>query len=195
MPQAASNQPHRYELPPEPFGQRGVRQYFGRASTAICLLVMFIAIGMLARSHFVVDVIAKVQDDRLMEIRSVYGRLLVYSRPFTRAEGDPRGWLLQSYPMPGRIRDPWAPGWQKTLGFEVGRTDLAGQGQPGWWWMRLKWSTVAVLASLLPVSRAVQNRSGQRRVVGGSMSRSSGDDRYVKPVDSAPVKHGVAANR
>ena len=194
MSHPASNQPHRYELPPEPFGQRGVRQYVGRASTVLCLVVMFGAIAMLARSHFTTDVIARVDDDGLIEIRSIYGRLLVYSRPFVRTETDPHGWLMQSYPMPTRIRDPWVPSWKKTLGFEIGFSDLAGRAEPGWWWMRLKWSTLAIVAGLLPIGKAIQNRIGQWRRRRGMIAKSSVPGQPATPLTGAPGRPGLARN-
>lgn len=145
------------ELPPEPLGQRGIREMAGPLLMTSSLLTMFLAIAMLARSHFVVDILTRQGSYRDVEVRSVYGRLLVVWQ--TRADPrEVRTWTHRTFPMPTRIYDPWVWSWRKALGADFGRGAPSGEPLPGVGWIRIKWSTIAVLTALLPVGHVLSRR-------------------------------------
>lgn len=121
------------------------------------LLVMFAAIAMAARSHFVVDILSRQGAYRDVEVRSVYGRLLVV----WQNRGDARNasaWSHRTFPMPTRIYDPWAWSWRKAIGADFGRGAPSGEPVPGVGWLRVKWSTIAIAAAILPVGHVLSRR-------------------------------------
>jgi hypothetical protein len=127
----------------------------------VSLLMMFVSIAMLARSHFVVDILTRQGRHRDVEVRSVYGRLLVVWQ--TRDDSrEARSWTHRTFPMPTRIYDPWAWSWRKALGADFGRGSPSGEPMPGVSWIRVKWSTIAVLTAVLPIGHVVSRRLRRR---------------------------------
>jgi hypothetical protein len=147
-----------YELPPEPIGQRGVREHVGSAVTAMCILAMFACIFLLARSHFVVDTVIYFGADSRTVYRSVYGRLMIAHRPHEDGRQDVLGWGYQAQPMPRRISDPWQPGLLKTIGLQWSRGSPGGPPDGTAWWLRAKWSSLAIAFGAFPLLRALWQR-------------------------------------
>lgn len=129
----------------------------GSLFMVLSLLMMFVAIAMAARSHFVVDILSRQGTYRDVEVRSVYGRLLVVWQNRVQAR-DPQAWSHRTFPMPTRIHDPWAWSWRKAIGADFGRGGPAGEPLPGVGWIRVKWSTLAIAASILPVGHVLGRR-------------------------------------
>jgi hypothetical protein len=146
----------------EAYGQAGVRQHLGAVVSWVSLILMFVAIGMLARSHFVVDRAFKTQGVNQTVLQSAIGQILL-----ARIELDPYApaalvadgrWNVGSFPIQGRIPDRWPDGWAKTLGVEFSHEPLRFRNAVGGSWLRVKWSTLAFACAVIPVTRIVVQR-------------------------------------
>ncbi|MGN6628120.1 MAG: hypothetical protein ACTHLN_15990 [Tepidisphaeraceae bacterium] len=137
----------------EPFGQAGIRKHAGRIIAWLCVIVVCFSLAMDHRSRLFDDTLQWRAPDGVITISSVYGRILV--RGSVSAAGLRRagpGWSYHARFAHGII-DGWEPSLLKTIGFEVSTDPLPGD--PAGFWVRIKWSFIAVLFSLQPIWRVV----------------------------------------
>jgi hypothetical protein len=131
----------------EPFGQTGVRQYFGTILALACAVGVAVALAMWYRSHRAADVIDIYHEGGRTMISSSYGRLRV-ARMVANTSADP-SWTYSTRPMFVPRRDPWEPSIWKTIGAEFRGQSV--DGPPGGWWFRIKWPLVAGILMAWPL--------------------------------------------
>lgn len=98
-------------------------------------------------------------------VRSVVGRIFV--QRFDRQPNEnplTRSWSFMSYDAPDRSMDGWQPGIFKTIGFQWGVDRMPRRwGGEKYAWLRVKWSTLAVIYAL-PAAIIVVRYRRQRRL-------------------------------
>jgi hypothetical protein len=142
-------------IPDEPFGQAGVRIHLRRLWLWACLTLALVCLAMHVRSGNMVDQLARNGARSELVVRSIIDRLVIDYVPTSPREAQHVGWTADSYPYNrARARDGWQPGWKKLIGIEWGWVDLPGNGVQRtmpMWRLRIRWTTMAILYSLLGV--------------------------------------------
>lgn len=144
----------RFRAPPEAFGQTGIRQYLGSVLALLSAAVMAISLAMWARSQSTADVIDVYHPYGRTMLSSTWGRFRIASIP-SQAEQE-WTWYYNSRPFTRRGADPWQPSIWKTLGIEGRVQPNDGSPNGGGWWLRVRWSTAAVLTGIWPLLHAVR---------------------------------------
>jgi len=131
---------------PEPFGQAGVRQFLRPILLRVAMLFGIVAALMWYRSHHAVDALVRVGPEAVLEVRSIFGRVVV-----TRLDrggvprGQPAAWEFHTDEFRGPIRDAWRPGWRKTLGVQWGREPYGPDSAQTAWRLRVRWPTLVAV--------------------------------------------------
>ena len=133
----------------EPFGQAGVRQYFGRIVTWVCVTGMICAGGMWYRSTFWLDSLEWRGGSEELRISSIGGRLKVTGSTFERKVNNNSGWLYRGRTFQ-MMRDVWQESAYKTIGIEFGR-EPGNTSAIGGFWLRIKWYLVAGVCAVIPL--------------------------------------------
>lgn len=151
----------RREPDPEPFGQRGVRQYVGVVVHWLCIVSIAVALTFWYRSVQVFDRLEWRGTDANLRISSRAGRIEVETNTFLSRGGRAIGWIYKG----GTIRrgfDAWPPSVLKTVGIEFTR----GPTRPdaiGGSMFRVKWYFVIAVLAIVPLSRGAIRRARHRR--------------------------------
>lgn len=139
--------PSDHHEPTEPFGQTGVRQYFGRMLTWVCIAICICSLGMWYRSQSFFDSLTWGSQGQTYAISSAFGRLQLRAETAsTRRMGYSGGYLQR------RTRDAWEPSIWKSIGIELGHTPIDPRSTRSTW-LRIKWYWVAVVFGVLPILR------------------------------------------
>lgn len=150
----------RIEAPPEPFGQLGVGRFVLPVLAALSLVLASISGTMWYRSFREADTFSRTTGGSTYQVRSIVGRVLYYRLDFDRDAPFPYSdttWNYSSFPLMQRPPDGWQETWRKTLGVEW--DDMPLMQQPGvasGFWLRVRWRTIFILSSVLPMMRLIQ---------------------------------------
>lgn len=136
---------------PEPFGQAGVRQYFGKAVAWCCVIVAMLAAAMWYRSTFFLDTFEWHAKDQAIHVRSVASRLIVdFAADGQRISGS-QGWSYGGRYLRD-INDAWRGSIWKTVGIEFSARPFDGTATAGFW-LRVKWQFIVICMIFVPVAR------------------------------------------
>lgn len=152
---AASHLPA--DLPTEPFGQAGVRQYFGRIVAWLFLTVGLCAAAMSHRSGRFSDELVWTGRGQRLEIVSAQGQLAIVGAARRNATNEGTGWQFGG----GYDRRPRAlqEAWRTDFGDAIGLEGMIGPPNPrvdSGFFVRAKWASVAVLFLLWPLVYGVK---------------------------------------
>lgn len=129
------------EIAHEPFGQTGVRQYFGSFLAFLFAVGFAVALSMWVRSLSVADIFDVYYESGRSRVASSYGRLVVWQ---AAGRGDPvTNWSYSTRVLRPMRGDPWEAGFWKSVGIEFGR-------ESDGWWIRAKWPVVGLLMAVWP---------------------------------------------
>jgi hypothetical protein len=99
-------------------------------------------------------------------VRSILGRILIYRVDSTVDMATPfsgTSWMYSSFPLTRALPDGWQPSWKKELGVEWAHAPLATPpGTEGGFWLRIRWRTIVILFSILPIVRVIHPYRAQR---------------------------------
>jgi hypothetical protein len=153
---AASHSPA--DLPPEPFGQAGIRQYAGRILAWLFLTVGLCAAAMGHRSGRFEDVVEWSGRGQWLSIRSTGGRLTVLAAGKQGETGEGHGWSFGG--RYNRRPDGWARRpWRTTLGDVAGIEAVVGPPDSNFdsgFYFRASWPSLAVLFLVWPLVYGVR---------------------------------------
>ena len=140
------------DLPNEPFGQAGVRQFAGRILAWLCLTLGLCAAAMSHRSGRFSDELVWSGRGQRLEIVSAGGQLAVVGAGRQNATSEGSGWQFGGgYDRRPRVlRQSWRTDIGDTLGFEA----IVGPPNPtadSGFYVRAQWASVAVLFLLWPL--------------------------------------------
>ncbi|HQY88078.1 MAG TPA: hypothetical protein PK402_05425 [Tepidisphaeraceae bacterium] len=152
------------ETPPEAFGQASAGKYVMSVFVILSMICSGVSLAMWRRSHNLSDVFYKDTPTGMVEIRSVYGRLILTRSHFEEPSGVPQGndWNYMRRDVPDTIRDGWRPGFWKTVGFQQGVDLNPQQGVSQQHWLRIRWPTLAVITAVLPVGYVLMRGRRER---------------------------------
>lgn len=139
--------------PTEAFGQTGVRQYF---SSFVALLLAVVTAGSIAmwfRSHRTNDLIEVEHPYGRTLVSSAWGRILVRWQP-SQAQSE-WAWYYNARPFRPRGADPWESSIWKLVGIEWRAQPPNPAGQRAWW-LRIRWPTIMLLASIYPLWHSIR---------------------------------------
>jgi hypothetical protein len=159
-----------FRAPSEAFGQTGIRQYVGSFLALVCAAAMAVSLAMWARSQKTADVLDVYHPYGRTMISSTWGRLRIASVP-GQAEQE-WTWYYNSRPYAARGVDPWQPSIWRTLGIEMRFQQVDGSSGSGAWWIRLRWSTAAVLTGIWPLMHSIRQT---RQLQAARLRRETGD--------------------
>jgi hypothetical protein len=147
--------------PPEPFGQEGIGRYVLPTLSLLSLMIAAASATMWWRSHVEADTFARNVDSSGWVVRSIVGRILIYRVDFADDSAIPftgTGWNYSTLPIIQPLPDGWQQSWRKELGVEWQYSPLTTPpGTVGGFWMRIRWRTIVILSSILPVVRMIQH--------------------------------------
>jgi hypothetical protein len=147
--------------PPEPFGQQGIGRFILPALAFVSLMIAAASATMWWRSNFEADTFSRNVDSSGWAIRSIMGRVLIYRIDFADDSAIPftgTSWNYSNFPITQPLPDGWQETWKKALGVEWQFAPLSTPpGTIGGFWMRIRWRTIVILASILPFVRMIQH--------------------------------------
>ena len=161
-PDASRSEPRvqQVELPPEPFGQFGIGRYVLPVLAAVSLVFASVSGTMWYRSYQEADTFERTSGGSAYRIRSIVGRILYYRLDFERENPFPMSdttWEYSTFPLVRQPPDGWQETWRKLIGVEWDDAPLAPQpGVAGGFWLRIRWRTIFILSSILPIIRLIQ---------------------------------------
>ena len=154
--------------PPEPFGQQGIGRFILPVLAMISLMIAAASGTMWWRSYYEADTFSRSDEDgRNYVVRSIMGRVLIYRvdvaidaiNPFAGSS-----WTYSNFPLTQSLPDGWQQSWKKTVGIEWQYAPLTTPpGTIGGFWMRIRWRTIVIVSSILPIVRLFQHYRGKRR--------------------------------
>lgn len=151
-------------IPAEPFGQAGVRKYFGRILLWVFLTIGLSAAALAHRSQSYSDWAKWVGHSQTMRVSSSSGQLSIIAMPELRGDRPDSGWSFGG--NVGRRGLQTYQGWQsdlnELLGFEY-QSPVPGRYGGDGVWLRVKWSTLAVLFLIQPLVYVVRLWFTRRR--------------------------------
>jgi hypothetical protein len=147
--------------PPEPFGQEGIGRYILPTLSLLSLMIAAASATMWWRSHVEADTFARNVDSSGWVVGWLVGGLVFLGVDFADDSAIPftgTGWNYSTLPIIQPLPDGWQQSWKKELGVEWQNAPLtAPPGTVGGFWMRIRWRTIVILASILPLVRMVQH--------------------------------------
>ena len=145
------------EIPAEPFGQTGIRQYAGRIMAWLFLTVGLCAAAMNHRSSRFYDDMAWSGRGQKLEIRSSGGQLAVIGSGRQGATGEGNGWTFGGgYDRSNR--DPQSR-WRTEVGRLIGVEAFVGpprQNDDSGFYFRASWNSIAALFLIWPLVYGVR---------------------------------------
>ena len=149
----------------EAFGQTGVRQYFGRMISWLCITISLCAGAMWYRSLSFVDKAEWRGQGQTLVVRSIYGRLHLSAAGYPAGGGKGSGWSYSGGYFQRRwVEDRWAPSIWKTVGIQLSRDDDAiSRGATSSALIRVKWYLVAIVFGAFPIVRWLLLMRARRR--------------------------------
>jgi len=147
--------------PPEPFGQQGVARFIFPTLALVSLMLAAASATMWWRSYFEADTFARNVDNSGWVVRSIVGRVLIYRVDFAEDAVIPftgATWNYSNFQIIRELPDGWQQSWKKELGVEWQFAPLTTPpGTIGGFWMRIRWRTILILSSILPIARMIQH--------------------------------------
>lgn len=151
----------RIDAAPEPFGQFGIARYVLPVLAALSLVVSAASGTMWYRSYHDADTFERTTGGSAYRVRSIVGRVLYYrldfetDNPFIARDST---WEYSTFPIIRPPPDGWQESWRKQLGVEWDDAPLAPQPNvSSGFWLRIRWRTIFILSSILPLIRLVQH--------------------------------------
>jgi len=158
---AAQARFQRVEPPPEPFGQFGIGRFVLPVLAGFSLVMASISGTMWYRSYHDADSFERTAGGSAYRIRSIVGRILYYRLDFEQNGPFPSGdstWEYSTFPLIRLPPDGWQASWRKSIGVDWDHSTLAPQqGVSGGFWLRIRWRTIFILTSILPIIRLIQH--------------------------------------
>ena len=150
-------------VPPEPFGQTGVRQYFGRMVAWACVTVGLCAAAMSHRSLGFADAVEWKGGGQVLQIISGNGQIAVAAAADPKLTGE-SGWSYRGSYGGNRWanRGPWKSAVGQVIGIE-GRLSSPTKELAKGFWLRLRWPVVATLFMVQPVVYVARRLIARRR--------------------------------
>ena len=137
------------ELPTEPFGQAGVRQYAGRLLAWVFITIALSAFAMGHRSNRYSDAVDWRGQGQMLKVISGSGQLLIEGGGSEQIKGE-GGWSYRGGYGGRRLsRMLWESSIGQTIGFEA-RMEPPSRDLDKGFWVRLNWSTLGALAMIQP---------------------------------------------
>ncbi|MBC8106722.1 MAG: hypothetical protein H7Z14_09050 [Anaerolineae bacterium] len=149
--------------PPEPFGQFGIGRFVLPVLAALSLVLAGVSGTMWYRSYHDADTFERTAGGSAYRVRSIVGRILYYRLDFNRDGPFPifdtsSSWEYSTFPIINLPPDGWRETWKKQLGVEWDDAPLSQQqGISSGFWLRIRWRTIFILSSILPIIRLAQH--------------------------------------
>jgi hypothetical protein len=149
----------------EPFGQQGVLRRVPRILALASMVLCLLSCVMWYRSQTVADVLSRPAENAMTTIRSSYGRILiVHGFDKTKPVGMTTGWRRDRSDLQPLLRDPWQSSfWKNYVGAEMRFETLFNRQNWDGFWVRIRWSTIAVLFLIFPSIYVVASRIRMRQ--------------------------------
>ncbi|HRK29923.1 MAG TPA: hypothetical protein PLD59_02505 [Tepidisphaeraceae bacterium] len=146
------------QLPHEPFGQTGVRQYVGSFSALFCAAMVAMCLTLWYRSFTVMDTVEFYHAQSRSLVQSAQGRLAIVN--IQGSAGDGAGWGFSSRPVRRGRLDRWPDSIWKTIGVQVMSDTFSGQRA---WLLRVKFPFAAAVLGVVPVVHVIKQLRMVRR--------------------------------